>query len=158
MPVLSDNLRSFLGWGIKVHEGGCYNHFMWLIEKGTLASQGFWGYKIEPLDDYLGGYRLKIWDLFGFTEEHKQKVLAAIKVELARPWYKNCYDVLAYPGQLLGIHWLQTPGMEICSDKAKYLRLIDGSFDLKYPDPEQVNTWLTEHPEKYKVYGRYTPD
>lgn len=158
MPVLSDNLRSFLAWGIKVHEQGSYNHFMWLMDKGILASQGFFGFKREPLEDYLKKYRLKLWECFTLTPDQRWLIRKTILDELARPWYRNCYDILAYPGQLLGWHWLQVPGMEICSDKSKYLELVDPEFDLSYPDPEQVNRWLTEHPERYRIYGRYTPD
>jgi hypothetical protein len=157
-PAVTDNLRAFLGWGIKAHTHGFYSHFIWLLGAGTVASQGLLGFRREKLSSYTGGYRIKVFDLYSLTAEEKGIISQAIHKELALPWYKNMYDVLAYPGQLLGLHWLQIPGMEICSDKLKYLKLVRPEYDLKFPDPQQCNVWLTEHPEIARVAGRYTPD
>jgi len=158
MPVLSDSLRSFFSWGIKAHEKGCYSHFMWLFDKGLLASQGLFGFKKVSIGNYLSKYRLKLWECYTLTPSKRWLIRKEILNELGRPWYKNMYDLAAYPCQLLGWHWLQVPGADLCSDKAKYLRLVDPEFTLSHPDPEQVNRWLAEHPDRYRVYGRYTPD
>jgi len=158
MPVLSDRIRNFFAAGIKAHTEGCYGHFMWLISPGTLASMQTNGYKRVKLDSFLQNDRLKLWWCPAWSDADRRKIRDAIETELKRPWYRNLYDFLAYPGQLLNIHWLQVPGADICSDKSKYLKLVDKDFDLKNPDPEQVNKWLEEHQPKYQVYGRYTPD
>jgi len=155
MPVLSDNIRSFFSWGIKVHERGNYNHFMWLIRPGIVASQGLL-YGAESIDTYFEKCRLKFWYHPNWTQVHRQKIMAAIQKHLDRPWYRRIYDVPAIFGQLFW-HELQTPGLDICSDSGSYLAEVDESYDLRHPDPEQVNKWMESKPE-YKVYGRYLPD
>lgn len=155
MPVLSDSLRGFFSWGIKVHEQGNYNHFMWLIRPGVLASQGTF-FSEEPLRNYLDRYRLKFW-MTSWNDKQRATVMAAIYTALGQPWYKRIYDYPAILGQLFW-HEFQTPGLSICSDHGCYLKLVDPTYDLRHPDPEQVNHWLVEHPANYQVYGRYVPD
>jgi len=156
MPVLSDNLRSFFSWGIKAHAKGCYNHFMWMIYPGVLASQNFL-FQSQPVKDYFDTCRLKLWHCKTWTPADRLSVIKAIENKLKQPWYKRLYDIPAIFGQLF---WkeIQTPGLRICSDYGDYLKLADPSYNLRFPDPEQVNSWLEEHPERYEVYGRYVPD
>lgn len=156
MPVLSDNLRSFFSWGIKAHEQGCYSHFMWMIYPGILATQNSLFQK-ESVNAYIKKCRLKLWYCKTWTVDDRIKVINKIEQDLNLPWYKRLYDYPAILGQLFW-HEFQTPGFSICSDKGVYLKEIDPTYDLRFPDPAQVNTWLTEHPDKYEVYGRYVPD
>ena len=156
MPVLSDNLRSFFSWGIKAHTEGSYNHFMWMIYPGVLASQNTLFQK-EPVASYVKKCRLKLWYCKTWTVNDRIKVINAIEQELARPWYKRCYDYFAILAQLLWCE-MQIPGFDICSDKGKFINMVDPSYDLSHPDPAQINVWLGEHPDKYEVYGRYVPD
>jgi len=157
MPVLSDNLRSFFSWGIKVHEKGCYNHFMWMIHPGVLASQNII-YQKQSVDDYVETCRLKLWHCKAWTIKERQGITKEIKNTLNKPWYRRLYDVPAIFGQLVYCPWLQTPGLDICSDKGKYLKMADTKYNLSHPDPEQVNHWLGMYPDQYEVYGRYVPD
>jgi len=157
MPVLSDNLRSFISTGIKVHESGCYNHFMWYVGHGYVASQGFL-FKFEPVKDYFKKNRLKFWHCPLWTIEQRKQILYAIKRDVAKPWYKRLYDPVAILGQLIHFDRLQIPGIDICSDKGAYLKLVDPRYDLTHPDPENINAWLTAQKGRYQVYGRYVPD
>jgi hypothetical protein len=156
MMVFSDNLRSLLSWGIKVHEEGNYNHFMWLIRPGTIASQNMLFQK-QPVRDYFAKYRMKFWYCPYWTPEQRKTLIDAIEADLAQPWYKRVYDCLAIVGQALHLDFLQTPGIDICSDKGGYLKLVDLYYDLNHPDPEEINRWLMTQ-KRYKVYGRYMPD
>lgn len=156
MPVFSDNLRSFFSWGIKVHEEGCYNHFMWLIRPGIVASQNA-TFTEEPIRNYFKKCRLKFWHRPSWTPEQRKTIIDAIAADLAKPWYRRLYDPLAILGQVLHMDFIQTPGIDICSDKGKYLALVDVNYDLTHPDPEQINHWLMEQ-RQYEVYGRYMPD
>ncbi len=157
MPLLSDNLRSFFSWGIKEHEEGNYNHYMWLIRPGIVISQGLF-FKEEQITDYFDKCRLKFWYCPGWTPEERKKIINAMEIDLKKPWYERIYDVPAIVGQLFHCDWFQTPGVDICSDKGKYLKITDSNYDLFHPDPEEVNRWLMKYPDKYKVYGRYVPD
>ena len=47
--VLADDLRSFLGWGIKAHTSGQYSHIMAMVEPGMFASQG-WVFDSIPME------------------------------------------------------------------------------------------------------------
>jgi len=156
MVVLSDNLRGFFSWAIKAHETGCYNHLMWLVAPGVIASQNFL-FQAQPVRDYLDAFRLKFWWNPSWSPEQREKIISAIDRDVTAPWYKRIYDVPAIIGQAIGITSIQTPGIDICSDKGKYLKLVDLYYNLKRPNPEQVNHWLMERRD-YEVYGRYVPD
>ena len=157
MPVLSDNLRSFFSWGIKVHEQGNYNHFMWMIHPGQLASQNFL-YQQESVASYVNSSRLKLWYCKKWTKEQRISVIKTIEDNLGEPWYKRMYDVPAILGQLIHCDWIQVPGFDICSDAGRYLAMADPNYGLVNPDPEEVNRWLGQYPDQYEVYGRYLPD
>jgi hypothetical protein len=77
---------------------------------------------------------------------------------LERPWYKRMYDVPAIIGQAICIPELQIPELDICSDYGDLLKVGEPDYDLKHPDPEDVNRWLVAHPDRCEVYGRYVPD
>jgi len=156
MPVLSDNLRSFFGWAIKRHEEGCYNHFMWMIHPGMLASQNFL-YQLQPVKDYVDTCRLKLWYCKTWTPKNRHSVIKTIEDKLNQPWYRRLYDVPAIFGQLF---WkeIQLPYLRICSDYGGYIKSVDPTYDLHHPDPENVNKWLEARNDRYEVYGRYVPD
>lgn len=156
MPILSDNIRSFISWGIKEHTKGNYNHFMWLYKKGFVASQDFL-FSQQPVSDYFEKFRLKLWYCPSWTKEQRLTIIQVIEGVLAEPWYKRRYDILAIAGQLFNCEWLQIPWLDICSDKARLLSLVDDRYNLKHPDPQDVNEWLEKHGE-YRVFGRYVPD
>ncbi len=153
MPVLSDNIRSVISGMIKVHSKGMYNHFMWLIRPGILATQNVTGFKTAPLKDYTKRNRLKLFWFPEWAPEDRQAVLEEIDKDLAAPWYKRRYDFLAYLGHLTRIRAIHSPWSEICSEKARYIP----GFDLRNPSPQDVNAWLDKEPTA-RLYGRYTPD
>jgi len=157
MIVFSDALRSWIGTAIKVHEAWSYNHVMWLVAPGVLASQDAVFHRV-PITDYLqGAHRLKFWHRPLWSLEDRERILKAIEDDLALPWYRRLYDPLAIVGQALNLDWLQLPGVSICSDRAGYLAQVDRSYNLKHPDPADVNRWLDSR-GIYEVYGRFIPD
>jgi hypothetical protein len=161
MPVLADNLRNIVSAAIKIHTSGAYGHMMWLIAPGTLASMQTNGYKRVKLESFLDGDRLKLWWCPDWSDKQRKAILDAINKELKKNWWQgNRYDFISYIGQLTGLKWIQSPfaNVDVCSDKGKYISLVDHDYNLVNPDPEQVNKWLENHQPKYQVYGRYTPD
>lgn len=156
MVVLSDNLRSVFSAGIKAHEHGTYNHLMWMIRPGFVASQNSL-FKEIPIEKFKNAHRLKLWANPLWNDEQRGAITAALKFELRQPWYKRRYDYLQILGKLIGADWLQVPWADICSDKADHLRKADARYDLKHPSPTEVNRWLTAYAE-YTIYMRYTPD
>jgi hypothetical protein len=113
-----------------------------------------WGIKVHS----RGSYNHAMWLIRGgkFATQ-RLALLVSIHEDLARPWYKRLYDPLAILGQAIYCDWIQTPGLDICSDKGKYLKIVDPSYNLNHPDPEDINRWLEES-GRYRVYGRYVPD
>lgn len=153
MPVLSDNIRSWISGAIKGHTKGFYGHFMWLIDYDTLASQGPTGFKRYSIGDYAKCNRLKIFYNVSWDVKTRDNVRRAIESDLRKPWYRQRYDFMAYIGQLTGIRAIQSPWADICSEKARYIP----GFSLKNPSTTEVNEWLERSPD-FRVYGRYTPD
>lgn len=157
MFVLSDNSGSPIAAGIKDHTGSMYNHYMTWIGGGKVASQDL-TFKEVHVKEYLGGgHRLKFWWNPTWTTAQSKAVLDAVLQDLRKPWYKKLYDWPAIIGQALDLPWIQTPGIDICSDKARYVAVADPRYNLEHPDPEDVNRWFNET-EGYEVYGRYIPD
>lgn len=161
MPVLSDNLRNPVSAMIKAHTKGCYSHMMWLIAPGLLASMQTNGFKRVKLESFLNDDRLKLWWCPEWMDSDRSAILSAINKDLSKKWWQgNRYDFLSYIGYLTGLKWIQSPDkdVDVCSDKGKYISLVDKDYKLVNPDPQEVNKWLEAHQPKYQVYGRYTPD
>jgi hypothetical protein len=165
IAVLSRNLRSFLGSSISSVTKGTYNHFMWLINHDTLASQGSLFCK-EPITDYMQGQHiLKFvidtrWDF-----KSRMVLLDAINDDLKKPFYCRMYDYLAIFGQLIHQPWIQIPWIDICSERGKYFKLTDHQYNLKYPDPTDINRYMKLHQATkynnflgYKVIDRWIPE
>lgn len=157
LAVLSDNQFSPVAGAIKGHTKGAYNHFMWMHRPGFVASQDM-TFKEVPVKEYLEGeHRLKFWHNPSWTLEQRRAIVNGLKKDLEKPLLYRLYDWLAIPGQWLGWKWLQFPVVDICSDKARLLALVDFRYDLESPDPQEVNAWF-ERTHEYEVYGRYLPD
>jgi hypothetical protein len=156
MMVLSDNLRSLFSWGIKKHEHGYYNHFMWALGPGVFASQD-WVFHKVPFSAYTKCHRLKFWYSPYWTDEDRSKLRKAIERGLAEPWYSRLYDVPQVLSYLFGAErWCQIPGINICSDKIDYLTAVSGAWiqnrHLSPPEiDEELNGLLS-----YSIYGRYS--
>jgi hypothetical protein len=156
MFVLSDNLRSLISAGIKKHEKGSYNHAMWYLGNGIIASQNLL-FQTEHIRNYWNKCRMKFWYCPLWSGEERRILKAKILADTQKPWYRRIYDPVAILGQLVHLDWLQIPGLDICSDKGRYLGEFDPTYNLKNPDPEDINKWLETNP-RYKVYCRYAPD
>jgi hypothetical protein len=160
LPMLAfvDNPQGLFGFGIKKRTKGLYSHFMWLHRQGIFASQD-WYFKAFPVDHY-SDYTIKlVWNP-SWSEQDRRILHDEIQARLDMPWWKTRYDGLAILGKALGWDWLQVPWMQICSDAACILRLVDPRFHLRHPDPSEVNAWTKLHPwapgqRGYEVYGRY---
>jgi hypothetical protein len=154
--VLSDNILSFISLTIKRHQKGLYNHFMIMHRSGMVATQD-WIFREVSIENYLTKHRLKFYHNPKWTKRDKFTIISAIKRDLKKSWFKRLYDPVAIIGQLFHWEWLQIPGLDICSDKGKYLKLVDEKYDLKYPSPTDLNKYLKKR-KCYKVFGRYVPD
>lgn len=156
MLVFSYGIGSPIATAITMKKKGFYNHLMWLLDPGVFASQD-WLFKRVPAEKYLDRHALKF--VYGKTwgPEERKALSDAIAADLAKPWYKRLYDPLAIAGQALDINWLQIPGLDICSDKAGYLSLVDPDYKLRFPSPTDVNLY-TKVSEGYAVYGRFRVD
>lgn len=157
--VFSDNMRSFLSFGIKAHQKGAYNHFMWMVHPEKFVSQG-WILKEEDAAEYLKGWhRLKFVSGRHWSDMDKRAIKSSLFNDLKRPWHKKLYDPLQIIGIAIGLKQLQLPGkIRICSDYAALLALSDGGYQMEHPSPTQVNEYTKKNSDKYQVYMRYIPD
>jgi hypothetical protein len=153
--VFADRTSGVFALGVKLKTKGIYGHFCWLIGPDELASQWVW-FRREKLDHYKGCY-LKFVHNPSWTDLDRIKMLAAIKNDLALPWYKTLYDVPGIVGELFGLDWFNLPGADFCSERGKYLALVDQQYNLVHPDPTELNLW-TKNSGRFEVSGRYTPD
>jgi hypothetical protein len=154
--VLSSDAKSFLAWAIRRRTNSHYSHLMWLHRPGYFASQDLW-YREVPIMKY-DGVRLKLWRGKNWTATDKLNITARINQELAKPALDTRYDMLAIVGQLFGLVSIQVPWTKICSDWAELLKIADPFYNLKCPDPGDVNQWLNERQDQYECFARYIPD
>jgi len=155
--VLVDDLRGFVGWGIKTHTKGNYNHVMTLYRPGYCASQGFWMYADVPLKKYLRpGIMLKFWALKGCSAEIKRQIIDKNTADLKLPWWRRGYDYLGILGQATGIKWVQTPWKHFCSEAvAEDLRLDPKLREVipERPSPADLDRIFEAHPEYFECAG-----
>jgi len=156
MMVFSYGIGSPIATAIAVKEQGWYNHFMWALKPGWFASQAA-TFRLVQVEAYLERHALKFVYNKDWTEADRVVLRNAIETDLKKPWWKRLYDPVAILGQLFNLEWLQIPGIDICSDKGKYLKLVNKDYNLKHPSPTNINTWSKGQPA-HVVYGRYRLD
>jgi len=156
LMVFCDNPCSFFSWGVKARTKGVYGHFMWLFGPNQLASQGLW-LQEKTVEAYTG-YTMKfVWNP-NWTSIERALIISAIKQDLALPWYKTLYDVPGIFGKAIGLSFINIPWLSYCSERGRYLGLIDPGYTIKHPSPSQLNQWTKERPDRYSVYGRYATE
>ncbi len=158
--VFSDNLRSFLGWGIRAHSKGNWSHCMIMTEPGMVATQGF-TYKSIPIQSYmLPEYRMKFWQYPYLTNTEKADINRQVEKDLAAPWWRRNYDFLGVIGQGLHIRWLQSSLNSYCSERMadyqKNINLIKNRIP-SHPSPAELNKIMIGIPE-FKLRGYYFLD
>lgn len=156
LMVLSDNPASFLSFGIKAHQNGSYNHFMWMIEPGRFASQDLM-YHSVPAEKYFGN-RLKMWHCPSWTNPERLRLTLLVLRALKEPWYKRLYDWPQILGFMVGVRGLQLPWRKICSDHVDYLAAVDPLWQVnQHFSPPEINR-IFKQIGKYEVYNYYDPD
>jgi len=157
--VLSDNMFSYLSWRIKAHTHGFYNHAMWLIADGRVASQDLF-YKEKAIKEYLqGNHRLKFWYNPAWTNEDRLALLKAIHQRLALPRRKRFYNFLGIIGQRFRAPWISSPTRRFCSQNAvEILKLAEPECNLFNPSPADLNRWCQENPKRMEVLARHSPE
>ena len=163
--MLTRNTRSFLGYKISAVTKGFYNHFCWLINFDTVASQDFIFRRVS-LDSYLtDDYVVKFVTDTRWGFGSRLLLLDTIHDALRMPVWKRLYDPVAIIGQYTGIKWLQLPMFNICSDYGRYMKLNDPKYNLRFPSPSDINKYQKEnqackenHDLGYKVTTRWLPE
>jgi hypothetical protein len=143
---------AFFTFGVQGKTHSLYSHFMWLVGKNEVATQG-WVFKSATLDDY-SKYYMKFVYKTDWTAEQKRKIIESLRADLAKPKWETRYDVWALFGHLLNMKWIQSKQFEVCSDSGDHFKHGDDRYNLKDPTPEDVNKW-TKSVGGYEVYGRY---
>ena len=154
LVILVDDRRGLLGFLIKWHSKGNYNHICEMHVPGFVASQDPVGFRKKPIESYMRPfYHLIFWKHGSMTEDQKQKWTQVIKDELNLPWWKRRYDYLGILGQMLHIRWIQNPFIKYCSERvAENMRKVFQLLIPKHRTPSEMN--MTFHGIKeMKVFG-----
>lgn len=146
IAVLTDDRRGWLGFLIKNHSAGNYNHAMELHETGYFASQDPGGYREVAIRDYKKPFILmKFWAIKNATLEQKKLWKEIIEADLNAPWRLRAYDFLGIIGQALNLPWLQNPHKRFCSERvAEHLRMVFNVDLPKHPTPSGLNELFKE--------------
>jgi len=159
LPTFCFNPCSPFTLGVAKKTEGDWSHFMWMTAPGVFASQSWW-FMTKSIDDYRN-YTMKFIYNPSWTATQRKAILDSLLLDLAKPKWETRYDVLALLGHLVGLRWLQSKRFEICSDSADHIKHADNRYDLKDPDPSEVNAWMKFHrwsadnPNGYLVLARY---
>jgi len=160
---LSDDRTGFLGWGIKAHEHGNYNHAFVLHKQGFAASQGFGTFREVKISDFMKpSQMLKFWRIKDLTESEKNSIYSAVTSRLALPWYKKTYDWLGIFGQFLHLKFIQNPWQTFCSEQVRidYISEIQRASGLtpKQPSPSDLDRIFKANPTVFECVGYYWED
>ena len=170
--VFTDCTSGFIEWAIKWRTKGNYNHVQWMHKKAMFASQGN-TYSEVPYTRYAKpGGRLKFVEVVFENREQKKFILDSIAKKLKMPWYKRMYDWIGIFGQAVGMKWINTPGLEYCSeDVPDHLKKLANSnvkisdelraVLLGIPDhcsPHDFNEYQKQNRDYFRVYGRWDSD
>lgn len=162
--VLSDDRRGFIGWAIRQHTSGNYNHVFIMHKPGMCVSQDFSGFKEKSINKYLvPSQMLKFWRIKDLTVFDKDRINTAIANRLALPWWWRTYDFLGViGGQFLRIKWLQNPWQTFCSEQVNIDYLwstkAGASMGIKQPSPSELDKIFKEFPNIMEVLGYWWKD
>lgn len=163
--VLVDDRNGFLGWFIKTHEAGNYNHEMGMRKLGMIASQNDVFKEISVSVYQKKNLFLKFWKL-NLTDEQKAYINTRVDKVLARPWWQRGYDYLGLFGQAIKIGkwkpfgWLTIPGEYFCSEFwASTLTTMPNPWKMVVSSsPSEFNVWANQNPDKCQVLGYWFED
>lgn len=156
--VLCDDLRGFVGWGIKDHTNGNYNHVFILHKPGTIISQDFGGLHVKSIDTYLNSRQmLKFWRIKDLTLIEKKAILDAIDTRIKLPFIKRMYDYLGLVGQFFHIKWINSPWQTFCSEQVNfdYIQPVPRArlMNIKEPSPSELDNIFKQHPDIMECLG-----
>jgi hypothetical protein len=158
---LVDDRQSFLGWAIKSHESGNYNHAMTMISPNYVASQNPGGYKISKIDGYKSKrFYLKFWQPLKVTDYQLIKWREVIAQGVSAPWWQRRYDFLGIFGQLVNVPKIHSPWGKFCSERVRdeLVSVFECCKDMKkQPSPADCNEYFKTHKEWF-VKGTYNED
>ena len=158
---LVDDRQSFLGWAIKSHESGNYNHAMTMISPNYVASQNPGGYKISKIDGYKSKrFYLKFWQPLKVTDYQLIKWREVIAQGVSAPWWQRRYDFLGIIGQLINVPKIHSPWGKFCSERVRdeLVSVFECCKDMrKQPSPADCNEYFKTHKEWF-VKGTYNED
>jgi hypothetical protein len=159
--VLVDDRQGGMGWFIKSHESGNYNHAMIMRKTGFLVSQAN-VLKEIPVNVYMKSATfLKFWKVKGLTTEEKTQMNSFMTKHLG-----SWYDYLGLFGQAVNLwgwkpfEWLTTPGLYFCSELVSRVLRISKNFSWleSSPSPVELNVLFGKHPEQFEVVGYWFND
>jgi hypothetical protein len=170
--VFSDDMRSFMGWMIKSHSKGNWNHIMMMINPGKVVTQGGLYHEI-PITEYMKpNIRLKFWQYRNLPIKNKEEIIRMIYKELHKPiWLKwtNWYDWIGIIGQGLGkIHpifrKINNPWQRYCSERVRP-RVAQLPINKKFlnenlsqkPAPGEINQFFKKIDEMI-IFGYWDKD
>ena len=158
---LVDDRQSFIGWAIKSHESGNYNHAMTMISPNYVASQNPGGYKISKIDGYKSKrFYLKFWQPLKVTDYQLIKWREVIAQGVSAPWWQRRYDFLGIFGQLINVPKIHSPWGKFCSERVRdeLVSVFACCNDMrKQPSPADCNEYFKTHKEWF-VKGTYNED
>jgi len=150
--VLSDDLRSFFSWGIRLHTKNNYSHIMIMVEPGSFVTQGF-TYSKVPIKKYLKPQiRLKFWQYKNISHNTIVDIIEAVRKDLAKSWWLKQYDPIGIIGQALHLRCLQIPWRHYCTERViKYIQLTRLPIKIRR-NPGEIDKFF-ESREEMQVYG-----
>jgi hypothetical protein len=89
--VLTNGYTSVFGFLISLTTTDFWNHFMWLINPGEVATQ-WWYFCRKPIDDFRH-HSVKVFDNPNWSDIEKQAMLQFIEAELKKGKWATHYDV-----------------------------------------------------------------
>ena len=159
MPVFvfSDDRRSFIGWAIKAHSKGNYNHIMIMVNPCRVVTQGG-TYKEIPIKRYMKPFiHLKFWKCHNITPAEAYQIFNKVGKDLKLPWWRKLYDFIGIVGHLVGVRWVNIPWLSYCSERVlSYVRVILKDVESRQ-SPAELNE-LFKKEKRMTLIGHWWED
>ena len=154
--ILVDDRRGWIGFLIKRHSSGVYNHIMEMAYPLTFVSQDLVGFREVDVDSYTKPHMtLKFWRVKDMTVAESKTWTDRVQADLDAPWLNRRYDILGFIGQILRIRSLQNSHTKYCSERvADRLRTV---FQLEVPKwltPSEFNDYMKNN-DRFECYGHW---
>lgn len=167
--ISKDGTFDFMSYLIKLRTQAVWNHSMIMRKPGFVVSQGTQLAETR-IDEYMkNGTRMDFFTLANPDPKVIDLMNAYVDKRLAGNFITKSYDYLGIFGQMIGLPFIHTPGLDYCSvltlailrAGAPAMNAVDNKVIMSQSvesQPQQLEYMYLNNPTTFTHYGYYESD